>query len=59
MVGRVAPPEKKMGHAGAIIERGRGTVESKIEAFRRAGVSVITRPSEVVSSVREALRERR
>ena len=59
VVGRVAPPEKKMGHAGAIIERGRGTVESKIEALRRAGVSVITRPSEVVSSVREALRERR
>jgi succinyl-CoA synthetase alpha subunit len=59
VVGRTVPPEKKMGHAGAIIERGRGTAESKIEAFRRAGVSVITRPSEVVSCVEEALKERR
>jgi len=59
VVGRTAPPEKKMGHAGAIIERGRGTAESKIEAFRRAGVSVISRPSDVVSCVREALRESR
>lgn len=59
VVGRTAPPEKKMGHAGAIIERGRGTAESKIEAFRRAGVSVISQPSEVVSCVREALRKLR
>jgi len=58
VAGRTAPPEKKMGHAGAIIERGRGTAESKIEAFRRAGASVITRPSEVVLRVREALGER-
>jgi len=58
VAGRTAPPEKKMGHAGAIIERGRGTAESKIEAFRRAGASVITHPSEVVSRVREALGER-
>lgn len=59
VVGRTAPPEKKMGHAGAIIERGRGTAESKIEAFRRAGVSVISQPSEVVSCVRGALRKLR
>jgi len=57
VVGRTAPPEKKMGHAGAIIERGRGTAESKIEAFRHAGVSVISRPSQVISCVREAFRE--
>jgi len=58
VVGRTAPPEKKMGHAGAIIERGRGIAESKIEAFRCAGASVISRPSEVVSRVEEALKER-
>jgi len=58
VVGRTAPPEKKMGHAGAIIERGRGIAESKIEAFRCAGASVISRPSEVVSCVEEALKER-
>ncbi len=59
VVGRTAPPEKKMGHAGAIIERGRGTAESKIEAFRRAGVSVIDRPSEIVLYVEEAMKELR
>jgi len=59
VVGRTAPPEKKMGHAGAIIERGRGTAESKIDAFRRAGVSVIDHSSEIVLHVEEAMKELR
>ena len=47
VAGRAAPKEKRMGHAGAIIYGEYGTAESKIEAFRSAGVSVAMTPAEV------------
>jgi len=45
--GRTAPPEKRMGHAGAIISGGKGTAEAKVAALREAGVPVADRPDEV------------
>ena len=45
--GRNAPPGKSLGHAGAIISGGFGTPESKIAAFKAAGVPVADRPSEI------------
>lgn len=47
IAGRTAPHGKRMGHAGAIIERGMGTAESKIKAFEKAGVPVAMRPVDV------------
>lgn len=51
LAGRTAPPGKKLGHAGAIVERGAGTVESKESALRSAGVAVAELPSQVASLV--------
>ncbi len=45
--GRTAPEGTKMGHAGAIITAGKGTVEDKISALEGAGALVADRPSNV------------
>ena len=55
LAGKSAPPGKRMGHAGAIIERGKGTFESKIEALTVAGVRVANLPWEVGPLVKQAL----
>jgi len=56
LAGRSAPPGKKMGHAGAIIERGRGTFESKVEALSDAGVKVADLPTSVYELVKSSLK---
>jgi len=49
IAGKTAPPEKRMGHAGAIIEQGKGTAQSKIEAFLSAGIEVFEEPQEIIN----------
>jgi succinyl-CoA synthetase alpha subunit len=49
VAGRTAPPGKRMGHAGAIIQAGKGTAESKTKAFADAGVRVAQYPGEVAT----------
>jgi succinyl-CoA synthetase alpha subunit len=51
IAGRTAPPEKRMGHAGAIISMGAGDAESKVTALTAAGVYVASTPSEVAEKL--------
>lgn len=51
VAGVTAPPEKRMGHAGAIISSGRGTAREKIECLRGAGVLIASIPDEVAELV--------
>jgi len=53
--GVTAPPGKRMGHAGAIISGGQGTAQSKIDALRDAGVHVTVNPSEMGTTLKEAM----
>jgi len=55
IAGYNAPEGKRMGHAGAIIQGGMGTPQSKINAFREVGVPIAEYPLEVVDLVQKRL----
>lgn len=51
VAGQTAPPDKRMGHAGAIISGGSGTTAAKIKAFQSAGIEIIYAPEELTEKI--------
>jgi len=55
IAGRTAPPEKRMGHSGAIIREGEGTAADKIAALQGADVEVAESLKDLLDRVESRL----
>jgi succinyl-CoA synthetase alpha subunit len=55
IAGRTAPPGRRMGHAGAIVEGESGTAEGKIAALRAVDVPVADNPDNIAEIVAERM----
>jgi len=57
VAGASARPGVRFSHASAIIERGRGSAESKINALKKAGAHVVDNPGDLAPRVAHILKD--
>jgi len=57
IAGRHAPPDKRMGHAGAIQQQGMGSAQSKIDKLEHAGVHIALMPTAIGHTMSVALQQ--
>ena len=56
--GRMAPPGKRMGHAGAIISGGKGTADEKIRVMNACGIEVAQTPAVMGETLIKVIKEK-
>ena len=55
IAGLTAPPGRRMGHAGAIISRGKGNAQDKIEKMKACGILIADSPALIGKTLYEKL----
>ena len=55
IAGQSAPPNKRMGHAGAIVSGGTGTAAEKMEHLRQAGAHVAEDPTKIAQMIADVM----
>jgi succinyl-CoA synthetase alpha subunit len=55
VAGLTAPPDKRMGHAGAIIAGGKGRADDKIKAMESSGITVVRNIAKLGETVEEVM----
>ena len=55
VAGRFAPPGRRMGHAGAIVQHGSGAADEKLEVMASAGIHIVDSPINIGNVMARAI----